>query len=110
MTQTTTRGNWPGKPKTLSDMKIVDELWSPPDNQAVTRGKSRYKDLIDSLMKAKPGTKAVHCPSKSQAMGLVHAIVRYTKQVGTVDKLRPAVKKAGEAYKVWVVTKDAQEK
>ena len=100
MPKTMHRGNWPGKPS----LKVVDETWQKPDNHAWCRGTSRYAEQIDSLLSVKPGTRAIECPSKKEAMALVLAIARHLKQDGIDHKVRPAVRKDSETCcKVWVV-------
>ena len=109
MSKTKINGNWPGKPLKAdpSRVQLVEETYVAPDRHANVRGKSKYAEIIASLVNAPPGTRAAFCPTRKEGRALVHAIVRYLEQNGLDKKLRAAAKSEGEAAKVWVLKRDA---
>lgn len=91
-------------------MKMIKEVYAPPDKQIYIRGKSMYSPFIKHLMSGPPGTLAIECADMKVARGLGHAISRYMQRHGKYDELRPRIRKdATDSVKVWVINvKDEQ--
>ena len=110
MSKTVLRGCWPGQPApTQFIMKRIKENYVPPDRHKNIRGTSQYMPFIEYLMSGTPGTLAVECVDQKAAKWLGHALSRHLRRLGLYDKLRPRLRKDGEAcFKVWVVEVDAK--